>query len=87
MQSRICQLVIQTKREDEDEGGPSISYRVNPSTSTSNDKAQPIVKDSHNDDSQIQDQLGSTTSPFTSTQEPIAPLRVHHGLAKDHPVD
>ena len=78
---------IRPREENEEEDGSSIPIRVIPSTSTSNDKAQPIVKDSHNDDSQIQDQLGSTTSPFTSTQEPIAPLRVHHGLAKDHPVD
>ena len=31
--------------------------------------------------------MGSTTSPSTSTQEPIAPQRIHHVLAKDHPVD
>ena len=31
--------------------------------------------------------MGSTTSPSTSTQEPIVPQRIHHVLAKDHPVD
>jgi len=56
-----------------DEDGPSISIRVNPSTSISNDQAQPIVQDSSNNDSQVQDQVGSTTSPSTSTQEPIVP--------------
>ena len=61
--------------------------RVNPSTSVSNDQAQPIVQDSSNDDSQVQDQVGPTTSSSTSTQEPIAPKRIHHVLAKNHPVD
>ena len=75
------------EEEDEDECGPSISIRVNPSTSISHDQAQPIVHDSNNDDSQVQDQVGSTTSPSTSTQEPIAPQRIHHALTKDHPVD
>ena len=59
--------------EGEDEDGPSISIRVNPSTSISNNQAQPIVQDSNNDDSQVQDQVGSTTSPSTSTLEPIVP--------------
>ena len=31
--------------------------------------------------------MGSSSSPSTSTQEPIVPQRVHHVLAKDHPVD
>ena len=66
---------------------PSISIRVNPSTSISNDQAQPIAQDSSNDDAQVQDQVGSSSSPSTSTQEPIAPQRIHHVLAKDHPVD
>ena len=65
----------------------SISIRVNPSTSISNDQAQPIVQDSSNDDAQVQDQMGSSSSPSTSTQEPIVPQRIHHVLAKDHPVD
>ena len=65
--------VIPREEEDEDEGGPSISIRVNPSTSISNNQAQPIVQDSRNDDSQAEDQVDSTTSPSTSTQEPIVP--------------
>ena len=72
---------------EEDEDGPSISIRVNPSTSISNDQAQPIVQDSSNDDAQVQDQVGSSSSPSTLTQEPIAPQRIHHVIAKDHPVD
>ena len=74
-------------REDEDEDGPSISFRVNPSSSISNDQAQPIVQDSSNNDSQVQDQVGSPSSTSTSTQEPIVPQRIHHVLANDHPVD
>ena len=35
----------------------------------------------------MQDQVGSSSSPSTSTQEPIAPHRIHHVLAKDLPVD
>ena len=31
--------------------------------------------------------MGSSSSPSTSTQEPIAPQRIHHVLAKDHLVD
>ena len=78
---------VTPREEDEDEGGPSISIRVNPSTSISNDQAQPIVQDSSNDDSQVQDQVDSTTSSSTITQDPIPPQRIHHALAKDHPVD
>ena len=78
---------VRPREEDEDEDGPSISIRVNPLTSISNDQAQPIVQDSSNDDAEVQDQVGSSSSPSTSTQEPIAPQRIHHVLAKDHPVD
>ena len=78
---------VRPREEDEDEDGPSISIRVNPSTSISNDQAQQIVQDSSNDDSQVQDQVGSSSAPSPSTQEPIAPQRIHHILAKDHPVD
>ena len=49
---------VRPREEDEDEDGPFISIRVNPSTSISNDEAQPIVQDSSNDDSQVQDQVG-----------------------------
>jgi hypothetical protein len=70
------------EEEDEDECGPSISIRVNPSSSIA-----PQVQDSNNDDSQVQNQVGSTTSHSTSTQEPIAPQRIHHALTKDHPMD
>ena len=51
---------IRPREEDEDEDGSSISIRVNPLTSISNDQAQPIVQDSSNNDSQVQDQVGST---------------------------
>ena len=78
---------IQPREEDEEENGLSIPIRVIPSTSTSNDQAQPIDQATHDDDSQAQDQPGSSTSPSTSTQEPVAPPRVHHAIAKDHPVD
>ena len=78
---------VRPREEDEDEDGPSISIRVNPSTSISNDQAQQIVQDSSNDDSQVQDQVGSSSAPSSSTQEPIVPQRIHHVLAKDHPVD
>ena len=71
------------REEDEDEDGPPIFIRVNPSTSISNDQAQPIVQDSSNDDSQVQDQVGSSSAPSSSTQEPIVPQRIHHVLAKD----
>ena len=55
---------VRPREEDEDEDGPSISIRVNPSTSISNDQAQPIVQDSSNDDAQVQDQVGSSSSTF-----------------------
>ena len=48
---------VRPREEDEDEGGPSISIRVNPSTSIPNNQAQPIVQDSTNDDSQAQGQV------------------------------
>ena len=76
---------VRPKEEDED--GPSISIRVNPSTSISNDQTQSIAQDSSKDDAQVQDQVGSSSSPSTSTQEPIVPQRIHHVLAKNHPVD
>ena len=47
----------------------------------------PHVQDSSNDDSQVQDQVGSSSAPSSSTQEPIVPQRIHHVLVKDHPVD
>ena len=78
---------VRPREEDEDEHGPSISIRINPSTSISNNEAQPIIQDSSNDDSQVQDRVDSTTSSSTTTQEPIATQRIHHALAKDHPVD
>ena len=78
---------VRPREEDEDEDGPSISIRVNPSTSISNDQAQQIIQDSSNDDYQVQDQVGSSSAPSSSTQEPIIPQRIHHVLAKDHPVD
>jgi len=78
---------VRPREEDEDEDGHSISIRVNPSTSISNDQAQQIIQDSSNDDSQVQDQVGSSSAPSPSTQELIVPERMHHVLAKDHPVD
>ena len=33
---------VRPRERDENEAGPSISIRVNPSTSISNDQAQPI---------------------------------------------
>ena len=80
---------IRPREEDEEENNLSIPIRVIPSTSTStsNDQAQPIDQATHDDDSQAQDQPGSSTSPSTSTQEPVAPPRVHHAIAKDHPMD
>ena len=50
-------------------------------------KHNKIVQDSSNDDSQVQDQVGSSSAPSQSTQEPIVPQRIHHVLEKDHPVD
>jgi len=75
---------VRPREEDENEDSPSISIRVNPSTSISNNQVQPIVQDLSNDDSEVQDQVDSTTSPSTSTQEPIVPQRIHHVLTKDH---
>ena len=48
---------VRPREEDEDKDGPSISIRVNPSTSISNDEAQPVIQDSSNEDSQVQDQV------------------------------
>ena len=80
---------IRPREEEEEENNLSIPIRVIPSTSTStsNDQAQQIDQATHDDDSQAQDQPGSSTSPSTFTQEPIALPRVHHAVAKDHPVD
>ena len=80
---------IRPREEDEEEIDSSIPIRVIPSTSTpsTNDQAQPIDQATHDDNSQAQDQPGSSTSPSTSTQEPVAPPRVHHAIAKDHPMD
>ena len=52
--------------QDEDEDGPSIS----------------IIQDSINDDSQVQDQVGSSSALSPSTQEPIVSQRIHHVLVK-----
>jgi hypothetical protein len=60
---------------------------VNPSTSTSNDQDQPIEQESQDVNSQVLDQPDSSTSPSTSTQEPVVQPRIHHDFAKDHPMD
>jgi len=78
---------IQPREEDEEENGSYIPIRVIPSTSTSNDQAQPIDQEIHVDNSQVQEQLGSSTSPPRLTQEPAAPPRIHHAIAKYHPMD
>jgi len=80
---------IRPREEEEEENNLSIPIRVIPSTSTStsNDQAQPIDHATHDDNSQVQDQPGSSTSPSTSTQEPAAPPRIHYAIAKDHPMD
>ena len=80
---------IRPREEDKEENDSSIPIRVIPSTSTpaTNDQAESMDQATHDDDSHAQDQPGSSTSPSTSTQEPVAPPRVHHAIAKDHPVD
>ena len=62
---------VRPREEDEDEDGPSISIRVNPSTSISNDQAQPIVQDSSNDDSQVQDQVESSSHLLHHIKNPL----------------
>ena len=59
---------VRPREEDEDKDGPSISIRINPSTSISNNEAQPIVQDSSNDDSQVQDQVGSSSAPSINSR-------------------
>ena len=58
---------IRPREEEEEENNLSIPIRVIPSTSTStsNDQAQPIDQEIHVDNSQVQEQLGSSTSPRT----------------------
>jgi hypothetical protein len=74
-------------REEEDDEGLSISIQANPSTSTTNDHNQLEDNSSNNDSPQEDDQMASMTTPSTSTQEPIDQPRIHHQLAKDHPID
>ena len=76
---------IRPREENEEEDGSSIPIRVIPSTSTSSEQAQPIDQAIHDDDSQVQDQPGSSSSPSPSTQEPVAPPRIHQCHCKGLP--
>jgi hypothetical protein len=67
--------------------GSSISIEVNPSTSTTNNHDQQNGNSSNNDSPQEDDQMAHMTTPSPSTQEPIDQLRIHHQVAKDHPID
>jgi transposase InsO family protein len=73
-------------REEDDDEGPSISIQANPSTSTTNDQNQQEGNSSNNDSPQEDDQMASMTTP-TSTQELVDQPKVHHQVAKDHPID
>jgi hypothetical protein len=75
------------RREEDDDEGPSISIQANPSTSTTNDHNQQEGNSSNDDSPQEDDQMVSMTTPSTSTQEPIDQPRIHHQVAKDHPID
>jgi hypothetical protein len=79
---------IRPRQEEDEDVGPSCSVRGNPPSSTNNnDQDQPsndIIQDNvPQDDSQ----LLSPSPPFSSTQEPNAQSRIHHNVAKDHPID
>jgi hypothetical protein len=74
-------------REEDDDEDPSISIQANPSTSTTNDQNQQEGNSSNNDSPQEDDQMASMTTPSTSTQELVDQPRVHHQVAKDHPID
>jgi hypothetical protein len=74
-------------REEEDDEGPSISIQANSSTSTTNGHNEQEGNSSNNDSPQEDDQMASMTTPSTSTQEPIDQPRIHHQVAKDHPID
>jgi hypothetical protein len=74
-------------REEDDDEGPSISIQENPSTSTTNGHNQQEGNSSNIDSSQEDDQMASMTTPSTSTQEPVDQPRIHHQVAKDHPID
>ena len=78
---------IRPREENKEEDGPSIFIRIDPSTSTSNAQAQEANQDVHDDGSQAQEQLGSSTPLPTSTQDPLAQPRIHHAIAKDHTMD
>jgi hypothetical protein len=74
-------------REVDDDEDTSISIQANPSTSTTNEQNQQEGNSRNNDSPQEDDQMTSMTTPSTSTQEPVDQPRVHHQVAKDHPVD
>jgi hypothetical protein len=74
-------------REEDDDEGPSISIHVNPSTSTTNDHDQQNGNSSNNDSPQKDDLMAHMTTPSPSTQEPNDQPRIHHQVAKDHPID
>jgi hypothetical protein len=74
-------------REEEDDEGPSISIQSNPSISTTNDHDQQEGNSSNNDSPKEDDQMAHMTTPSPSTQEPIEQPRVHHQVAKHHPID
>jgi hypothetical protein len=73
-------------REEDDDEGPSISIQANPSTSTTNDHDQQEGNSSNNDSPQEDDQMAHMTTPSPSSQEPIDQPRIHHQVAKHHPI-
>jgi hypothetical protein len=73
-------------REEDESDGPTISIRVNPSNSTQNDQIEQVVEPSNEAATQDVDQLAPSTSPSTSTQEPVIERRFIMMLLKTTPL-
>jgi hypothetical protein len=79
---------IRPRQEEDEDVGPSCSLRGNPPSSTdNNDQDQPSNDIIQENVPQDDTQLLSPSPPSSSTQEPSAQPRIHHNVAKDHPID
>jgi hypothetical protein len=74
-------------REEDDDEGPSIFIQANPSISSTNDYNQQEGNLRNDDSPQEDDQMAFMTTPTISIQEPIDQARIHHQVAKYHPID
>ncbi|CAO2163650.1 unnamed protein product [Urochloa humidicola] len=77
---------IMPRREENDDEGKIVTIR-DATPSSDNGQSQDNDKSSHPNDPQSSDQVDSSSGPSSSIQVHIDQPRIHHAIAKDHPID